>query len=102
MPNQMHSAIAATEKESVQPFGLGHGYLPCAARSIAHATSCFSLAEVARVDSERRAMVAASASQLALLGGATRKRDLRTGHSIRQRNPLSGVPERRLFSFQGG
>src|SRR5580693_5268684 len=100
MPNQMHSAIAAAEKESVQPFGLGHGYLPCAAS--AHATSYFSLAEVARVDSERRAMVAASASQLALLGGATRKRDLRTGHSIRQRHPLSGVPERRLFSFQGG
>jgi len=42
MPNQTHSAIAAAEKESVQPIGLGHGYLPCAAKSITHATSCFS------------------------------------------------------------
>jgi glycine/D-amino acid oxidase-like deaminating enzyme len=28
--------------------------------------------------------------------GATHKRDLRSGHSIWQRRPLSGVPERRL------
>jgi NADPH-dependent 2,4-dienoyl-CoA reductase/sulfur reductase-like enzyme len=28
--------------------------------------------------------------------GATHKRDLRSGHSIWQRRPLPGVPERRL------